>query len=143
MRLPKSLTAALVPLVAAIAPAALSAILASSRRATMFASLQLPEVLAELAAIAEVSPAMVLDAAVVSAALLSFLPHATTAKAATASIAALDLDTTIVPSPSKSPQKTAPVIEAALVVLSGIRARSVHTAFFPLLREPPTADGRI
>ena len=45
--------------------------------------------------------------------------------------------------PSKSPEKTAPVIEAALVVLSGIRARSVHTAFFPLLREPPTADGRI
>jgi len=99
--------------------------------------------LAELAAIAEVSRAIVLDAAVVSAALLSFLPHATTAKAATASIATLHLDTTIVPPPSKSPEKTAPVIEAALVVLSGIRARSVHTAFFPLLREPPTADGRI
>ena len=27
--------------------------------------------------------------------------------------------------------------------MSGIRARSVHTAFFPLLREPPTVDGRI
>jgi hypothetical protein len=88
----------------------------------------------ELAAIAEVSVAMVLDAAVVSAVPLSFLPHAATARVAAARVATRNLDTTIVRPPLKGQEKTAPFIEAALVVLSGIKAKSVRTAFFPLLQ---------
>jgi hypothetical protein len=70
MRLAKSRTAAAVPFVAAIDPAALSAALASSSSATILASDQLPveEVLLAAPAIADVSVLMVLDAAVVSAA---------------------------------------------------------------------------
>jgi len=88
----------------------------------------------ELAAIAEVSVAMVFDAAVVSAAPLSYLPQAATARAATARVVTLSLDTTIVGPPPKGQDKTAPFIEAALVVLSGITAKTVHTAFVFLLR---------
>src|SRR6476660_6079061 len=85
MRLPKSRTAAAVPLVAAIDPAALSAAFASSSSATIFASDQVPDddVLLAAPAIADVSVLMVvLDAAVVSTALLSFLPHAASASTA-------------------------------------------------------------
>jgi hypothetical protein len=54
----------------------------------------------ELADMAEVSVLeVVLEVAVVSTPLLSFFPHAATAKVATASIATLDLDTAIVPPP--------------------------------------------
>src|SRR4030088_1410576 len=83
---PKLRTEADVPLVAAIAPSELSATFASSRRAKILASVQ-PPVLVELAAIAEVSVAIVLDTAVVSVALLSFLLHAAAATAATARVA--------------------------------------------------------
>src|SRR3954468_8811358 len=84
MRLAKSRTGAAVPFVAAIDPAALSAALASSSSATILASDQLPveEVLLAAPAIADVSVLVVLDAAVVSAALLSFLPHAASASTA-------------------------------------------------------------
>jgi hypothetical protein len=50
----------------------------------------------ELAAIDEVSAVIVLDAALVSAALLSFLLHAATAMAATARNATFDRDPNIV-----------------------------------------------
>src|SRR3982751_657872 len=94
-----------------MAPAALSDMFASSRSATMFASLIVPfEALepVELAA-ADVSMLeVVVEVAVVSAPLLSFLPHAATAKVATASIATLDFDTAIFPPPYDDQEKTAP-----------------------------------
>jgi hypothetical protein len=95
MSLAKVRTAAAVPFVAAMAPALLSAAFASSSNAKMFASLQVPPVLVELAAIADVS-AIVPDTVVVSAVVLSFLAHATTAKVAADSAASLNLDATIV-----------------------------------------------
>jgi hypothetical protein len=63
----------------------------------MLASVQPPPALVELAVPAEVSAVAVLDAAVVSVPeLFSFLPQAATARVATASVAILNLDTTIV-----------------------------------------------
>src|SRR3954463_5445367 len=95
-----------------MAPAALSAMFASSRSATIFASLIVPlDALApvELDAIPDVSMLeVVVEVAVVSAPLLSFLPHAATAKVATASIATLDFDTAICPPPLDYQEKTAP-----------------------------------
>src|SRR5882762_2028249 len=89
MSLPNPRTAAAVPFVTATAPALLSAAFASSSRAKMFASVQVP---AAGAAIADVSPAEVLDAAaVVSTALLSFLAQAAIASAAKARVAILNL----------------------------------------------------
>jgi hypothetical protein len=76
----------------------------------MFASLIVPlsaVVAVELPAIAEVSMLeVVVELAVVSTPLLSFFPHAATAKVAIASIATLDLDTAIAPPPFKD-QKNA------------------------------------
>src|ERR1700737_4763230 len=110
---PKLRTAADVPLVAAIAPSELSAAFASSRNAKILASFQ-PPALAELVAIAEVSVVAVLDAAVVSAAPLSFLLHAATAAAATARVATL---------------KRVAIVRPPLFI--GIRAKTVHTSILP------------
>jgi hypothetical protein len=94
----------------------------------MFASLQLPPVLVELAAIAEVSVAVILDAAAVSTALLSFLLHAATAIAATARVATLMRESSIVRPLPKGQEKTATFIESGIGLLWGNKAKSVHTA---------------
>ena len=80
------------PFVAAMAPAALSAMFASSSSAKMLASVQVPCVAGAPAAMVDVSLEAVLDAADVSAPRFSFLPHATTASAAMANAASLDLE---------------------------------------------------
>src|SRR5438128_9875829 len=91
MRLPKSRTAEAVPLVAATAPAELSAMFASSSSATMLGSVQFPEGAGAPAAIADVSARVVLAAAVVSAA-YSFLEQATIASVAMARVVSLKPD---------------------------------------------------
>jgi hypothetical protein len=106
---------------------------ASSRSATMFASLIVPLALfaVELADIADVSMLeVVVEVAVVSAPLLSFLLHAATANVATASIATLDLDTAICPSSSQGSRKNRSVVEAALVVLPELVAKTVRMGLF-------------
>jgi hypothetical protein len=113
MSLAKARTAAAVPFVAAMEPALLSAAFASSSRAKIFASLQVAAGVVELAAIADVS-AIVPVTAVVSVVVLSFLAHATTAKAATDSAASLNLDATIVLPLPRVVKKAAPIIDAVL-----------------------------
>jgi hypothetical protein len=73
----------------------------------------------ELAAIAEVSVVVVLDAAVVSAAPPSFFPHPATAMAATARVATFNRDINIVRPLPRVKKKTAPFIEAALAICRG------------------------
>jgi len=70
----------------------------------------------ELAAIAEVSVVLVLAAAVVSAAPLSFLLHPATAITATARVATFNRGTTIVRPLPRVKKKTAPFIEAVLAI---------------------------
>jgi hypothetical protein len=100
----------------------------------MFASLMLPLALfaqVELADMAEVSMVeVVVEVAVVSAPLLSFLLHAVTASVATASIATLDLDTAICPSSFLWSRKNRSVMEAALVVLPDLKAKTVRMGLF-------------
>jgi len=86
---------------------------------------------AELAAIAEVSVAMVLDAAVVSAAPLSFLLHAATAMAATARVATFNRVVIIVRLlPVK--KRTALIIEAVSTFNREIEAKTVHASILPI-----------
>jgi hypothetical protein len=78
---------------------------ASSSKAAMLASVQVPVVVAD-PAIAEVSTETVLDAAVVSTAPLSFFAHAVMANPANASLTTPNLDVIICPFPPDGPKKT-------------------------------------
>jgi hypothetical protein len=100
---------------------------ASSRIAKILASLKLPPVLVELAAIVDVSAVMVLDAAVVSAAPVSFLAHAPTVSAAAVRAATLNLATTILPSLPKIKNKPLRLSSGTSLLVWGSKAKSVHS----------------
>src|SRR6266550_2183707 len=144
MRLAKSRTSEDVPFVAAIEPAELSAMFASSRRAKIFGSVQVPEG-AGATAFVDVSPVTVLDAAaVVSTPAFSFLAHPTIATAAIASTVTLDLVPFInivtlslpISGVRKKPRRS-----RQFVLAWTSQAKSVRITAFQLLRSFALGDG--
>src|SRR6195256_3165008 len=135
MSFPKERTAAAVPLVAATAPAVLSAALASSSNAKILASVQAPVADAPVV-MADVSAETVLEAAVVSTAELSFLLHAPSANAAMPSDATLYPDPflSIVLLPPSGSRKRPLHLWRRLSFSPVYQAKSVHITRYWLLR---------